>query len=43
MQKIDSLRSPFGLLNAVFLRFAPILSSCLKVFSDSRTLTPLRG
>jgi hypothetical protein len=31
MLKIDSLRSPLGLLNAVFLRFAPGLSKNLPV------------
>ena len=29
--QIDSLRSPFGLPAAVFLRSAPILPSCLKI------------
>ena len=28
---IDSLRSPFGLPAAVFLRFAPILSNLLQI------------
>jgi len=32
--QIDSLCSPFGLPLAVFLRFAPILSSCLKALAN---------